>query len=278
MAFGEYFPKGWERKKLIADKEQKTRDFIEVGKNTPNAGIKSYKWSDSPLDYTKPYQNFEPSFFKSFEDSLPAKDRAGGLKEYIEKCLKAKKGEAVGIEFGGPGIKLFEGFTPGFFKKTIGVTLVDYRDTYAPEEPAEKEHKVIQSNILSEDLYEKKLTSELKGSKVDLIIERMAGGLEMIPAEPYLTSNILQRWYAMLSENGLMLVQTPTVFDELVEKWVTMLKEKYRGVLEVQYAPSTSGDNRIPGCVLRIRKLKGAPDRLEFLNPRTVQTIKKSNP
>ena len=75
----------------------------------------------------------------------------------------------------------------------------------------------------------------------------------------------------MLNENGLMLIQTPVALNNLMEKWMPMIREKFVGVLEIQYTSSDLEDGTAPGSVLRIRKLPGAPEKLPFLDSQAVR-------
>ena len=240
-----YFATGQERKALISDKTAKAEKFVERSKEKSMSTIQ-YNFLDSSLD-----GNFGGTFFQSFKNVLPKEAQPKGLKAYIEHVLEAKKGEAVGIEFGGTGLKLFKDFTPGFFKQSFGVTLLDYRTpTTQMPSTSESTHQVIESNILDPELYTS-LETKLEGKKFDFILERMAGGLRFIPAEPYKISGIFQRWYTSLATDGLLLVQSPMVFDKLMKKWVTLIKEEYPEVLDVEYE-SGAGDNILPGCVFRL--------------------------
>ena len=265
--FNKKFPaSNAERKTIIENAGNEAREFVDEGLDGFN-GVNAHEWKDSPLD-----GDDEPiTFFDSFKNILPEGEH--NLRAYIEKVLETKKSNAVGVEFGGTGLRLFDSFTSGFFKKSAGVTLVNYKKLEDSNNQSSS-HVVVEGSILSSDLYPK-LNKELNNDKVDLIIERMGAGFRLVPEEPRMLSNIFSVWYQMLSENGLMLIQTPVAFNNLLEKWVPMIQEKFAGVLEIQYNSSDLEDGTAPGSVLRIRKLPGAPEKLPFLDSHAIRESKR---
>ena len=210
------------------------------------------------------------SFTESFNRVIPE----GDIRKYIEHILESRKGRAIGIEFGGVGENLFRDFSGGFFQKTFGVTLVDHRPKHEKRMGlrAYPTHQILVGDIFASETY-KNLKSILGSMKVDFIIERMLGGMEFVPIEPYTVSKVLQEWYQLLSNGGIMLIQIPMVFDNLLLRWVRMLKEKYNDVLEVEYAQGLSDSNygKDGVSVFRLRKLPNAPETLPLLDPRTIQ-------
>ncbi len=220
------------------------------------------------------------SFSYFFRNVLPEGQK--NMKSYIESSLKERKGKALGIEFGGIGSNLFRGFSKGLFKGTFGVTLADHRNKIQKIKDTTLnsinalDHKVVEGDILSDSLYDN-LEQKLDNQKVDLIIERMFLGLEFMPAEPYKLSNILGKWYKMLNEDGIMFVQPPVIFNNLLDKWAEMLKKEYSDTIEFKYEKGIhdAGASDEGYSSFRLRKLKGAPAELPFLDPRTVAQTEK---
>jgi len=259
------FPTGKDRKRIVKNYQARTEDFQKTG---PEGLLDNYDWVDSPLD--GPPTSWGVSFAESFRTILP--EHEVKLKDYIEKVLEGKKGKAVGIEFGGSGLKLFQDFTPGFFSQSFGITLINHRSG-SSNEYGPRDHKVLEKNIFSAETYTA-LSSKLKGEKVDLIIERMAGGLEFVPLEPYEVSKYLQIWYKLLNEGGIMFVQIPNVFNNLLLAWVAKIEKEYKDSIEIQYRLGYV-DNSVNCSAFRLRKLSGAPKELPLLDSRTVRKIPK---
>lgn len=265
------FPTGQKRKKEVSSKIELADEFEVTGleKIIKNG---HYTWVDSPLEETRSYIEGR-SFSDSFSYVLPEKNI--GLKQYIEKSLEARKGKAIGVEFGGIGSQLFSGFSPNFFAKSMGVTLVDQRthnnDEKSFQEDIRINHEILINNILKSETYEY-LKKWLNHEKIDLIISRMAAGLEFIPLEPYTTSKILEIWYELLNDGGIMFVQVPVEFNKLLVLWVEMIQKKFSEVIEIQFIQNRN-NNSAPGSCVRLRKLPGAPRKLPLLDPRTVNKI-----
>ena len=260
-----------QRRKTIHDNAQKIRKFLPVAEGKIRGGY--YTWVDSRLDRSGGYK--PASFFETFEGVIPK--NYNNLQGYIEDALDSKAGHAVGVEFGGPGSNLFSDFTPGFFEESFGTTLIDHRDPIKDvgyfERDKETHHTVIEGDILKPHIY-RSIQKALNGRKADLIIERMGKGLEFIPTEPYFISDWVQLWYELLAERGLMLIQTPVVFNGLLKPWAEMLKEKYGNTLDPEYTIGVA-DDEIPSSTLRLRKIPGAPAELPMLDPWTVRKISK---
>ena len=243
-----------------------------------------YPYKDSSLQshIFGPNLYFSDSFKNLFENGEE------GMKGYIQKTLEGKKGEAIGVEFGGPATNLFRSFDKGFFKRSIGVTLVDHRkDSRKKPYPSNSplvilneniindNHDVLEGDIFKQETYEN-LSKRLNGEKVDFIMERMEGGLRMVPSDPYTMGKILENWYELLNEGGIMFVQSPVVFNNLLEKWVDKIKSEFGNVIEVKYKKGT--EDFTPACsAFRLRKLPGAPSKLPLLDISTVKETQMRN-
>jgi len=270
------FSSGRERKKILLEHaisvDQLKEDSDDIVRLESHY---NYTALNSPLDssHDKSEYNYERevSFYRTFRKILP--EGVTSLRQYIEEVLADKKGRAVGMEFGGIGVNAFSGFTRGFFKRSFGIVLGDHREGVMKEADRELlvdlKHEVLEGDILSPGPY-KILENKLGGDKVDLIMERMILGLEMVPPDPYTIGKVLQTWYQLLNEGGIMLVQVPTVFEELLVRWETLLSSQYKDVLEFQFSRdigSVSGSN----CAFRLRKLPGAPASLPLLDLETLR-------
>ena len=175
----EVFPKGQERKKTVEQIAQKVARFKDVGE-IEILDLEHYTWVDSSLDNPREFDG--ASFVNSFKDLLPKGETS--LRNYIETVLKEKKGSAIGIEFGGVGSRLFRGFTPDFFARSIAISLIDHRGwehqlARLKERDGKIHHEVLEGNIFDFATYES-LNRWLGDEKVDLIIERMGHGLEFV--------------------------------------------------------------------------------------------------
>ena len=223
---------------------------------------------DSPLGTEFNWQG--GAFSRNF-CSVIGEERS--LKRYIEGVLQKKRGQAIGIEFGGLGINLFKGFSPGFFKQSIGVSLSDHRtddgqllysdgkEVYQDEE----QHNIIIGNLFDTKVY-KDIEKIIGNKKVDFIIERMWAGLKNVPNNFLVIMTIFQKWYSMLDKGGLMLIETPAFAGEVIKGWVRMLKnEKYAEQVDVEFDEFR--------MALRIHKLSETPNQLPKLSLKEVEKI-----
>ena len=253
------------RKQVVAEVKKSSSDFAARGEE----GIyERYTWLDSDMDGSR-----ISTFTNSFKEVLPT---GQNIRQYVEKVLAERIRDAIGVEFGGVGSKLFGSFTKDFFKKTASVSLVDYRSKADIDFDKKRGHSVIVGDIMTDEVYGS-LQDFLGGQKADFIIERMAKGLEFIPVEPYAVSQVLQRWYSMLHEGGIMFVQVPVELNPIFHAWVEMINNQYDGSgIEMKYSVGLA-DPRPPHSTVRICRLPGAPTELPVLSPREVRKILKSS-
>ncbi len=263
------FPIGKEREDLVRGKEKTTHEFEVTGAKQMQKG--KYKWRDSALEGSG--DSPQLSYGETFKNLLPWEGLS--FRGYIEIIIKKMKGKALGVDFGGIGSRLFAGFSPKFFTKSIGVTLVDHRKPkdlhFAQQEDAKINHEVLVGNIFDEETY-KSLYESLNGEKIDFIISRMAGGLEFVPTEPYTVGKILEIWYELLAEEGVMFVQVPIAFNNLLKVWAERIQKDFKKVIDMQYSLGVI-DSKPTGrfSAFSLHKLPGAPDKLPLLDPRTVR-------
>ena len=127
-----------------------------------------------------------------------------------------------------------------------------------------RHHSVIPGNLLSKSTDEA-IEEWLGGEKADLVFERMYGGLDILPDEPYMLSRKVGQWYDLLDEGGIMFVEVPANMRYLVTPWSEMISKHQ--FIEIQTNPSTSA--------FRLRKLAGAPEKLPLFGPLSVRRISK---
>lgn len=273
----ERFPTGSRRKKTTANDQLKISTFKEDGVRRIRED-EIFTWLDSHANYSNYSIKGEggASFSDSFREILP---RGKKLTRYVEETFKENEGKMIGVEFGGVGSNFFRDFSPGFFQKSVGVTLVDHR-TEKVAKKEEKENKYINHEILVGDIFDGKtyenLKKSLNGKKVNFLVSRMARGLELVPENPYIVSKALERWYEILEEGGLMFVQFPIVFNNLVEEWAKKIKREYENNLEVKCTFGWRKDHYgSASSSFSLRKLPGSPKELPLLDPRAVHRTKK---
>jgi len=157
--------------------------------------LNAFEYYDSPIEsyerdfaeVLKPYKNFS---------------------EYIKGNYGEKKGDLIGIELGGPGVNLFDGFEWDTFSKTAGFTLKKL-----PEYKVDLNHEVIEADVFSRNQKSERSWTQVidwvrKNGRPDFIVERMVGPLfEIREAKLFLL--ILDRWYRILSDGGSMFIEVP---------------------------------------------------------------------
>lgn len=226
------------------------------------------KWIvyDSPLlssqaadnDITR-FSDFDSAFYDVLPPEYSKNDM--NIQDYIETELGDKKGQAIGVEFGGPGRKLFSGFTPGFFSDTAGIILNDLVPPSDSNSDSNKHHQVIEGNMFSRSTL-KKIENWLNGRQIDVIFERIEGGRENTPDIIYI-DRLFKWWYEHLSEGGVIFAQLPYDYatfgakQDNLNKWVNMINDQYQQVLNVDL-----DRNYFDQYKIRLNKYKGAPKDL----------------
>ena len=226
-------------------------------------GDSAWLMRESPLLRTpdKPVDSYD----FQFRPVLP--DGAGNLKEYIEDTLATKYGDAVLLELGGTGTLLARGFSDGFFKKSAGVSLSDFRDDIDPRlklSDKELNHRVIEGDILTKETQESVRSWLGEDKKVDVMIERMAGGHDFLPNEPFYMAPKANTWYELLDEGGILFAEVPDAFLDYMTDWEQYLSQNYGSVIDLQVADSECGID------VRLQKLSGAPEQLPLLPAKDV--------
>ncbi|MEI6498523.1 MAG: hypothetical protein WCO23_01025 [bacterium] len=220
---------------------------------------------DSALDPTELLKGLAlQSFNRSYEDLIPMMTNEKAtfdLKKYIETLLEDRAGQALGVEFGGPARRLFDGFTPEFFAKSAGVTLTDpeYFQTY--ESQRGEKHRVIEGDMFSQSTMQE-VYKWFDNQQIDLIITRLIGGTEYLPT-PNITIPHLKRCYRLLKNGGVILTDLPDEFssDNIWKKkfidWLEMVRVDFEGVIDIEVSLCQRS--------MRLNKLTGAPQELPLL-------------
>ena len=117
---------------------------------------------------------FEHAYERSFHALIPEKFPT--MNTYIEQRFFEKKGSVVGMDIGGTGSKLFRDFSSAFFGESFGVTLVDQRNEGMKKEDNSRHHFVLEADAFSSK-GQRMILEALHGEKVDVLFERMYGGL-----------------------------------------------------------------------------------------------------
>lgn len=210
----------------------------------------------------------EYSYHTTFRSVLP---KGTNLKTDIVGVLGDKRGEAIGIDIGGLGSKLFGDFPKGFFAKTRGVALFDSRNLLQRMDDANSNHGVIVGDI-TRDKTREVVDRSLGGQKVDLIIERLMGGLNEVPHDLHFLQQQFTVLYDMLSEGGLMYIQVPKFATKLASLWVKAAREEFAEAIRITQGVYHSKEYGST-VVLRIHKLSGAPTQLPLISKRQVRDL-----
>lgn len=212
------------------------------------------------LIYDEPLTGTRDSFESDFSTVLPTNT---SMRDYIEQHFQGQKG-LIGIELGGPGIRLFQGFSEDFFGKSAGITLKD------PEKDTPYNHTVIDENLESSRLPQI-IDTWQEGRQIHVLVERMGSGLECLSQDPYKLFSIFSSWYERIAEGGLMFVQIPKLFVPLLPHFMETLQPFLsHGSLEVSLGTTTDRE-REGWYFMRINKNCGAPVLLPTLTPREVR-------
>lgn len=248
-------------------------DFSKsVSKERKEGEIENPRWWDI-RDSSLEGMFDKSSYQRTFEEVVPPNQPL--LRRYIETTLSDRRGSAIGIELGGPGSKLFSGFSKGVFERTLGVTLNDRRNPKRTLQDDLSHHFVREANLL-EDESTTVIKKWLNGRKADVIIERMAGALSYggTPVDPHFVLRRVSEWYQMLSVGGLMFLQIPKKMRPIMP----MVMERLSQVpeLEVRYDPRARerpSERDHVHHAISIHRLAGAPDVIPLLDPRKIREL-----
>ncbi len=256
----------------------------EIKRYRESAAIRSAAERDGRINHIEnsPLSSFE----QSFVGVIPEGERLGA---YVERVLADRAGRAIGLELGGVGSRLFAGFTPGFFERTAGVNLTDYRPIFSSEPKdttmhrdrqkimdglsrhktdaiiadISRNHRVIEGDMLATATSQQIEEEFLRGDKVNFMIRRMAAGNFDLPTEPFFLAKNANRYYQMMGENSVLFDELPTGFWNLSEAWSELVNTHYSGRLIAYVA-----DNK-----LLLHKGVGAPKKLPVFSVSKVREI-----
>lgn len=215
--------------------------------------------------------------FADFNYTLPLPTYT--LRDYLKELYKDKKDGIVLVEMGGPAKQLSKDVSEFLtIKKSIGLTLdigiteADKRGKLSSNEA--KGHKIITGDLFSSKT-KSQLKKELDGEKVDILIERMVGGLSTIPNDENWLYLNLNSWYELLNENGVMFVEIPFFSNypkirEDYAEWINQINKTHSKTIEVQNHTSKEEYYKSKSF-LRLKKLSGAPANLPRLENATVK-------
>lgn len=233
--------------KLMKDWSRILRYRDRITENNKN---NEYGWNiyDSGLN----------SFDNYFRDIYP--HEYGNLKFFIESKMEEKKGIAIGVELGGPGCRLFEDFNKNLFAKTFGMVL-HKQPQYQDLDLSESKHRVIEGDCLSIRGIRKLEKILGQGVKIDVLFERMLGGIQSYYCSSEFIWSLFNRLYKLLNEGGMMFVQSPNLHNkddkQIIQEWFNILSnDKFSGLIETRHTISPAT------CKVYLRKLKGAPAEL----------------
>ncbi|MBI3632647.1 MAG: hypothetical protein HY225_04330 [Candidatus Vogelbacteria bacterium] len=167
------------------------------------------------------------SFDKTF-GGLYGEDHEN-IKEYIEDRLAAKRDNAVGVELGGIGSTLFKEFTPGFFKRTLGVSLTDSRSEEDKVLDYKNNHHVLALDAFS-SYGHREVQKWLGHEGADFIGEKMHAGSVGFSDNPDFLMSVINRWYKLLNKGGVMFLESPPIIDqkskEVIGGWLDSINNK----------------------------------------------------
>ncbi len=253
---------------------------------------KNKETSDNYKDQEADWSQYDSHLFdigSTFYDVLPKKyvqelnnkiytenEEFGiAFQEYIENELSFETKKRTAIEFGGPGTRLFGGFSRGFFKKTVGVCLDDVRSHGTKNIDNNSGHSVVTGDVL--DVNNLKLFDEINNklgtNKVDLIISRMQGPLRDLEKNPVVLDRIIRKWYSLLDKNGILFAQfeyfsqhnpnTKQKYEaEINPPWVTKTERYVKQWAEAVKKMYPEIEVQLGRGVLRLVKKDNSPEEL----------------
>lgn len=201
---------------------------------------------------------------KSFGSSFNGILKGLSLETYVRQYFENKS--IVGVELGGPGIKLFNQLNQAkgvVIKRSIGVTLnkpVDARMSSI--------HEIVTGDLNTEKVYIE-LTERLDGDRADLIISRMVGGLDFLGKDPIFFAQQMAYLYEnALSKNGAMLIELPPFMENLILDWMELANASG---LRVVYDPIKSA--------LLVERNNNSPKKFPLLPASSMRDIyRKTKP
>lgn len=203
----------------------------------------------------------------NFNTVLPKDYNSAGA--YLRSELGKKQGNAIALEVGGPGSRLFRDINKlgksKLLKKSIGITLLDKRSGFGRMEDFANNHEIVEGDLADKGAIEK-IRESLEGEKADLIIERMEAGTQHLPKDLRMLGEVLKEYYSLVAENGIMFLEIPKYnvkrkqpkFEIPIKKirsWITELQQRY-GNTFIQISPKDDY------AIIRIQKVQGAPEEL----------------
>ena len=238
-----------------------------------------YAYLDS--DLISSHNRFDTSYEATFSLALPKGEKDLGA--YIVKNMAhtVPRGGIVVVDAGGTGRRVandvsYIGTDPKNewalgVRRSLGVTFQD-ESPDLQETDLERKHTVLEGDLREEET-EDKVDDWLHGDQIDLLFERMAGGMGTMPNEPYNLGAMLDRWYGRLADGGIMFIEIPVQLNAILATWVTMLKNDFSNFFEVGYHLGEENGTVGKESSLILRKLPGAPVSLPYLDSHTIRSL-----
>ncbi|HXS15211.1 MAG TPA: hypothetical protein VN711_03720 [Candidatus Saccharimonadales bacterium] len=164
----------------------------------------------------------------------------GSLEAYLKSRFQDTP--VIGIELGGPGIRLFQDISNivGNLKRSVGITLAD------PKTPRPSSHSIIEGDLNHEEVYGK-IANALGGEKANLLIARPAGGIDFILNNPFfLTKQLVYLYENVLQEKSTILLQCPEKWSLFMRRWVAYANSQGLHVRYNDYALLIERDGHSP--------------------------------
>jgi hypothetical protein len=182
--------------------------------------------------------------------------------EAIKNARELGNSRFTGLEVMGPGSRLFGDFPPGLFTQTGGLTVIDHRNDAQKQKDTHRNHQVIPLDVNDSGLGTV-LDTAFAGNPLDIIIFRPHGGLYDVVNNAYALFEQVQTYYSKLATEGTLFAQVPLQFRPFRNQWLRHM-QGYPG-LAIKW-PKES--------ILRLDKGIGAPQSLDGLSPKIIQTNK----
>lgn len=194
--------------------------------------------------YDKPIGSFS-STYRVF-----LKER--GLKSYVESELQDRQGQALGIELGGLGSKLFRGFSDGFFKRTLGVVLLDTRKGMEKEADEVRGHDVIEANVFEQTGFSdiESWLAKYGNGKADFADERMEGAISDFNVSNYFWLFQFRKCFRLLNDGGVLFAQWHSKNRQEAERGLLVLQKQLASSAKIGF------DCNAPDLLLHLKKIK----------------------
>ncbi len=255
------------------------RRVAERSKSAEVSGEETWDIYDSSDDYAEAFSQviparenepvYTPIFSSDFETPEQYDQRVADFRHYLtDEVLQGRIGQAIGIDFGGPGRNFFADYQ-GVFGRSLGVLLHDHRPRQFPPN-----HTVIEGDMLAKTTH-RAVNEWLNGEQADFIMERVAGGGHGISFSPRLALHTVEYWYSILREGGVMFFEWPIFPRHDLDKTIQLIRG-WTQHLNANFPEQLSACTK--AGLTRLRKLPGAPAELPLLSQSELDQIDQKPP